>query len=85
LSIHGLLFDTNCCFLSAAQWLLCENGYWRLPGKQESDNLYCTAPGVFDGHGGTVAAEYLSVNLYWVFSEALDDDGYGEERPVSGE
>eukprot|EP00884_Botryococcus_braunii_P000320 jgi/Botrbrau1/10289/Bobra.0120s0011.1 len=39
--------------------------------------------GVFDGHGGTVAAEYLSVNLYWVFSESLDEDEYGKERPVS--
>lgn len=39
---------------------------------------------VFDGHGGHCAAEYLSNNLYSVFSEEIDLNAYGDEQPVDG-
>ncbi len=39
---------------------------------------------VFDGHSGFSAAKYLSDNLYQVFSDAIDENIYGQECSVDG-
>ena len=41
--------------------------------------------GVFDGHGGHLAADYLSQHLYQKVSDCIDEDTYGTECSVTGE
>lgn len=43
------------------------------------------AVAVFDGHSGSQSAQYLSKELYKVFSEAIDDEAEeAEECAIEG-
>lgn len=46
---------------------------------------FCVAVAVFDGHSGSQSAQYLSKELYKVFSEAIDDEAEeAEECAIEG-
>ena len=40
--------------------------------------------GVFDGHGGDSAADYLRRKFYEAFSALVSEETYKEECPVEG-
>ena len=40
--------------------------------------------GIFDGHGGEAAADYLRKNFYNAFSSLVSEEAYAEECSVEG-
>ncbi len=41
-------------------------------------------PGIFDGHGGEAAADYLRQNFYDGFSTLVSEEAYAEECSIEG-
>ena len=49
-----------------------------------ANKLPCQCSGIFDGHGGEAAADYLRKNFYKAFSSLVSEEAYAEECSVEG-
>ena len=45
----------------------------------------CHIAAIFDGHGGRLAADYMSKNLYEILSHNIDDETHNTECDIEGE